>query len=154
MLARAGADDVARDHERLGRAGDGLADGDEPAGVLRLDAGQARPLELDAHHLRAVLARHGRALDGLALVVAEHADVEHGFGVEHQPERIGALEHRRRRRLREREEQPHVVALAAKLGDRPDGSDRAGAASGRGGRRSRLHRDSRRIGLLSRGASA
>ena len=112
----AGADDVAGDDQRLGRARHRLADRDEPAGILRLDAGEARPFELEAHDLRIVLARHRGAADGLALIVAEHADVEHGLGVEHQPQRVGALEHRRGRRRRERKEQPQIVALTPKLG--------------------------------------
>ena len=50
-----------------------------------------------------------RRIIGLALIVAEHAGVDRGLGVEHQPQRVGALEHRRRGRLREREEHNSAV---------------------------------------------
>ena len=128
-----GPDDVAGDDEGLGRARHRVADRDEPAGILRLDADEPRPFELEPHHLGVVLARYGGAADGLALVVAEHADVELGLGVEHQPQRVGALEHRRGRRRSERKEQPQIVALPPEFGDDRTPGSRLAARAGASG---------------------
>ncbi len=59
MLVRPGPTMLRATISGLRRARHRVADRDHPAGVLRLDADEPRPFELEPHHLRVVLARHG-----------------------------------------------------------------------------------------------
>ena len=69
-------DDVAADHQRLGRILHLIAERDRPAVALRRDAGEPRPFELEANHQRVADAARLGAADAAARLVRQHAEVE------------------------------------------------------------------------------
>ena len=112
------ADHGAGDAERLARRGDGVGDGHQPGRPVVVDADQPRPLQADAHDRRAILAAFDRgALDRPAGFGGELAEVDLGRIVEHQPQRVGAAEHRGGGRHREREFDLQHLAVAVQTGD-------------------------------------
>ena len=151
MLARPAVTMLRAMLERLDGALHGVADRDRPAVGFGIDAGQARPFEPQPHHLRLVLPRQLGAADGLARIVAERLDVDRRRGVEHEPQRVGALEHRGRRLLGERKEQAQASpcrrnsTATGRLDWRATRRLLLGGLAGRGG--FSLRRGARRIRL-------
>ena len=82
----------------------------EPLGA---DAGELRLVELELDHLSLARARHRGVADAAAGLRGDLVDVDRRLAVEHQPDRVGAAEHRGRRRHDEREGEAQRLALAA-----------------------------------------
>ena len=110
-----GTDDVAADHQRLGRILHLIAERDRPAVALGRDTGEPRPFELEANHLGVAGAGRLGAADAAARLVRQRTEIELVAGVEHQPQRLRALEDRGRRRRAEREAHADAVAMTAQL---------------------------------------
>ncbi len=87
------------------------------------DAGQMRTIELHTHDIGVGGVGEIVAADGAARLAVKRAEIDIGFRIEHDPERVGAVENRGSGRRRERKRQFQVRALAGKLdGDLAAGS--------------------------------
>ena len=111
-----GADQVAAHGERVRGVDGGIADLHRPSRAVDIDGGQMRMIEFYAHDVGVGRAGEFGAADGAARFAVERAEVDVGIGIEHDPQRVGAIEHRRRGRRRERKRQFQVGALAGELG--------------------------------------
>ena len=85
-------------------------------GAIDIDGGQMRMIEFYAHDVGVGRMGEFGAADGAAWFAVERAEIDIGVGIEHDPQRVGAIEHRRRRRRRERKRQFQIGALAGDLG--------------------------------------
>ncbi len=129
-----GPDQIAGEVERVGRIDDGVADIDRPHAAVGGDARQPRAVELEPHHVGGAGMGEFDSADGAARLAVERAQIDLGLGVEDQPQRVGALKHRRAHRSFEREGQLEIGALLAEIGGNIAG---AVAVSRRGWRRRR-----------------
>ena len=129
-----GPDQIAGEVERVGRIDDGVADIDRPHAAVGGDARQPRAVELEPHHVGGAGMGEFDSADGVARLAVERAQIDLGLGVEDQPQRVGALKHRRADRSFEREGQLEIGALLAEIGGNIAG---AVAVSRRGWRRRR-----------------
>ena len=111
-----GADEIAGELERAGRIDDGVADIDGPDPAVGGDAGQARTVELQPHHVGIAGVGKFEAANGAARLAVERAQIDRGFGVEDEPERVGALKHRHADRRLEGEGQLEIGALRVEIG--------------------------------------
>ena len=103
----------ANDAERLRRLEHHVADDNRPGQPLGADAGQLGFVELELDHLSAARSRDRRVADAAPGLRGDLVDVDRRLAVEHQPDRVGAAEHRGRRRHDKREGQAQRLALAA-----------------------------------------
>ena len=111
-----GADQVAADGERVRGVDGGIADLHRPDRAIDIDGGQMRMIEFYAHDVGVGRVGEFGAADGAACFAVERAKIDIGIGIEHDPQRVGAIEDRRRRRCCERKGQFQVGALAGELG--------------------------------------
>ncbi len=128
-----GPDQIAGDVQRVRRLEDGIADIQRPYRAVGGDAGQARTVELQPHDVGVAALAEIVAANGAARLAVERAQIDRGLGIEHDPQRVGAMKHRHSDGRLEGERQFQVGALLAEL----DG-DLAGAVGlARCGRRRR-----------------
>ena len=73
-------------------------------------------IEFYAHDIGVGRVGEFGAADGAARFAVERAEIDVGIGIEHDPQRVGAIEDCRRRRRREPKRQFQVGALAGELG--------------------------------------
>ena len=73
-------------------------------------------IEFYAHDIGVGRMSEFGATDGAARLAVERAEIDIGIGIEHDPQRVGAIEDRRRRRGSERKRQFQVGGLAGELG--------------------------------------
>ena len=108
----------AGDRQGPARHRDGVADIDDPARPIGIEAGQQRTREADAHDTFAVETAHEfGAADQSGGVGRQRRYVDAGRTVEHHPQHIGAAEHGGRCRHRERQFDFEIVAAAVDDGD-------------------------------------
>ena len=96
------ADQIARHVERAGRIDNLIADRNAPARPVPGDTRQVRTIKPDAHDGGVAVAAEFCFANGVARVVGQRGEIERGFGIEDDPERIGAAENGGRRRLENR----------------------------------------------------
>ena len=96
----------------------GVGQSDDPARAVGVEADEARQFQPQAHDRLAVGAalEHGGA-DDAAAVVLERGEIDLGGAVEHQPQRVGALEHGGRRLRHEGKFGAQGIAGAVQLDD-------------------------------------
>ena len=98
-IGKRGFGDISYRGQRLGRGLHGIAERDRPARaagqILARERGQLRAVETDADRLPLFQWHDADVGNGGASLAADRLDIDRLFGIEHQPQRIGATEQRR-----------------------------------------------------------